>query len=766
LVNIRPQLSWTSVDSDSGDTVRFDVYLDSVSFDLRDSGMSLDTSKWLRRSWPCDTLTTAKLHFKVPYYWQVVARDNFGVDTIGPVWCFTTRDTNHVPNAPHSPSPGDGSTGLLLHTVLSWRSGDPDSGDVVTYDVYLGTSYSPPRVAQGQGDSSYAPANLHHDSLYYWHIVAKDESGDTTAGPLWQFRTASLIGVVAPDTGERLRISTSDTIIWTGGPGFGCRTPNASRITLKSDGVKRLASGVTRLASGVKRLASSGPDAADSTVIYRSTNGGVSWIRHGRASLPGRYFWQVPGPATTLGRVQLRAYAQGETMIGTSGRFEVYDTAAPPEPVTVTSPTGSSVWFVGTVHDVTWTGGTDGVDSSVVYFSSNSGLTWSRQGKAATQGVFAWTVTDTATTHAMMEVRAYNVWGATTGRSDTFSVVVPSTYPDTVIATAAVGPRPQALCYDSIDNRVFVALYNDTGSVAVVDGSTNGIIAQIPVGRSPCALVWNPAGNKVYVANQLDSSVTVINAATNSVVKTVRARAKPYALCYNPVNNKVYVANYDGSSVSVIGGASDSVLATVAVGQNPQAVYWNPADNKVYVANFSANSVSIINGTTNQLVKTVAVAAGPCAITAESTYQETYVADRTGGRVTIIDATGVVVKHLTVGQEPWAVATNPMESRVYAASSASNSVVVISAASRTVLTSVSVAAQPRTLWWAWQFGKLYVACYAGNSVAIIDGASNAVLRTVAVGAKPSAICWNGRANKAYVANYDDGTVSILGPRSE
>jgi DNA-binding beta-propeller fold protein YncE len=88
--------------------------------------------------------------------------------------------------------------------------------------------------------------------------------------------------------------------------------------------------------------------------------------------------------------------------------------------------------------------------------------------------------------------------------------------------------------------------------------------------------------------------------------------------------------------------------------------------------------------------------------------------------------------------------------------------VVISAASRNVLTSVSVAAQPRALSWAGQFDKLYVACYAGNSVAIIDGTSNVLLRTVTVGAKPSALCWNGPASKAYVANYDDGTVSILG----
>jgi hypothetical protein len=91
--------------------------------------------------------------------------------------------------------------------------------------------------------------------------------------------------VTVPDTGEQLRIDSQDTITWTGGP-----------------------------------------PAVDSTVLYRSVDDGASWVSLGRATTPGQFVWQVPGPATESARVKVAAYASTDTMTGTSGRFEVLDT--------------------------------------------------------------------------------------------------------------------------------------------------------------------------------------------------------------------------------------------------------------------------------------------------------------------------------------------------------------------------------------------------------------------------------------------------------
>jgi YVTN family beta-propeller protein len=753
LVGIRPQLSWTSVDPDYGDTARFDVYLDTASFDLRNASHSPDTSKRLCANWPHDTLSTLKLSFASRYYWQVLARDNLGVDTIGPVWCFTTRDTNHAPDAPHSPTPADSSFGLMLHTVISWSCGDPDSADVLTYDVYFGSVDSQPLARQGQQDTFYAPVDLQYDSPYCWRVVARDESGDSTAGPLWQFRTAAPIRVTAPDTGEELRMYAVDTIAWTGGPGQGRIQFSASRPGLRPPVVKSIA-------SGRKRLIASRPDAADSTVVYRSSDDGATWLRLGLVIEPGRFVWQVPEPATESARVMVRAFASGDTMAGTSGRFTVSDTLPPP-PIQVTSPDSTSVWAIGSVHDVTWTGGTDGVDSSVVYFSPDDGMTWARQGMAVTQGIFTWTVPGPATSLALVEVRAYHTSGVTTGRSGAFSIVEPP-YPDTVIATVAVGPYPSALCWDSTDNRVFVSSYSDA-DVTVIDGASNAVIGSIGVGGFSSSLVWNPHENKVYAASATGNTVTIIDGATLAVLDTVPVGSKPVAICWNRTNNKVYVANNRDSSVTIIDGSTNEVVATAAVGASPTALAWNSVNNTVYVASFGAATASAIDGASNGVTPIALSYYYACAVVVDTADNEIYVAHQNDERVSVIDgASNTVLTSTPVDQQPWALAWNGSLNRVYCANSQAASVTVINPANHGVVADVPVAQQPRALWWAWQVSKLYVVCCGGNGVAVVDGATNTVLRTIAVGAGPGALCWNASANRAYVANSDDGTVSVLG----
>jgi len=733
-------LTWQSSDPDEGDKVWFDVFLGTTTPPPMDTQGLTDTS-----------FTPTGLTWATRYYWCVAARDNHGAADTSPLWQFTTVAQNHAPRAPYAPTPDSGATGLLRHLQLSWKGGDPDSADTVTYDVYFGNIDTMTLRAQNLRDSSYTPTNLHYDSLYCWRVVARDDHGASDSGPVWQFRTADLPAITAPDTGERLKMYSQDTITWTGGPQKSARSGGfRPRVKLERAKVKIAGSGAAT--AGL-------PVAADSVVVYRSIDDGSSWTREGRATLPGIYVWQVPAPACTTGRVQVRAFAEGDTLVGTSGRFEVYDTL-PPSAITVTVPSDTCIWAIGSRHDVEWTGGTDGVDSSVIRYSTNDGLTWTRQGVSLTPGLFAWVVPGPATALARIEVRAYNGQGSTVGTSSRFQTIEPP-YPDSVVAVVTVGRWPTALCYDSIDDRVFVALYGDS-SVTVLNGKTNGIVARISVGQYPGAILWNPVGNKVYVANQLASSVTVINAATNQVSKVVPAGAKPYALCLNPVNNKVYVANYNDSSVTVIDGAADTVLATVTVGKSPQAVHWNPANNWVYVANFGANSVSMIDGVSNTLAQTARVDIGPCAVVSETLYGEAYVADRSGNKVSIIDATGQAIGYVPVGEEPWAVASNLAQSYIYAANSEGNTVSVIDASNHGLLSNLDVAQQPRTLLWSGQVGKLYVACYGGNKVVIIDGEANAVLRTLSVGNKPSALCWNGPGVKVYVANYDDGTVAVLG----
>lgn len=97
---------------------------------------------------------------------------------------------NRPPSSPTYPIPPNGSTNRAVDTVLRWETDDPDTGDVLLYDIYLGTSNPPEKIITKQSNNFFYPT-LEQDTLYYWKIVAWDQFNGTQAGPLWHFHTQS-----------------------------------------------------------------------------------------------------------------------------------------------------------------------------------------------------------------------------------------------------------------------------------------------------------------------------------------------------------------------------------------------------------------------------------------------------------------------------------------------------------------------------------------------------------------------------------------------
>jgi hypothetical protein len=107
------------------------------------------------------------------------------------------RVQNVPPNIPSDPSPANHATDGSIDARLSWIGGDPDAGNAVTYNVYFGTSPTAPvaLVSHNQTGTSYAPGTLAYNTTYYWKIVATDNHGTSTAGPLWDFTTVHKVEV-------------------------------------------------------------------------------------------------------------------------------------------------------------------------------------------------------------------------------------------------------------------------------------------------------------------------------------------------------------------------------------------------------------------------------------------------------------------------------------------------------------------------------------------------------------------------------------------
>ena len=122
----------------------------------------------------------------------------FYEETIGYVsdedyaYIYANPDYNYPPYVPSDPVPDDLEIDVDIDTVLSWTGGDPNENDTVTYDVYFGTDNPPSKVEDSQSATTYDPGKLEYGTTYYWQIVAWDNHGVSTEGPVWSFTIEGL----------------------------------------------------------------------------------------------------------------------------------------------------------------------------------------------------------------------------------------------------------------------------------------------------------------------------------------------------------------------------------------------------------------------------------------------------------------------------------------------------------------------------------------------------------------------------------------------
>ena len=180
-INQTTTITCTASDQDEGDTLDYNWSKNGGTFEGSTSGSSVT---WSAPS----TADTYTVSCEVS---DGKEEDNKSVD----ISVSNITPTNQPPSIPNNPSPVSGSTSISINTNLSWIGGDPDPEDTVTYDVYFKANDSSPDilVSSDQNSTIYIPGILNYDTHYYWKIVAKDNHGKETPGPVWNFITESQI---------------------------------------------------------------------------------------------------------------------------------------------------------------------------------------------------------------------------------------------------------------------------------------------------------------------------------------------------------------------------------------------------------------------------------------------------------------------------------------------------------------------------------------------------------------------------------------------
>lgn len=139
------------------------------------------------------TLTVRKADYTAQ---DVAVTVSEGAPTTLTVVLERAADTNRPPNLPTSPTPADGATGQPAATLtLRWRVTDPDGkSDSLRSDVVLYESGSTLRqqLLTNSRDTSATVTNLKFNTVYFWQVTVRDQTGAVARSSVWSFQTRPL----------------------------------------------------------------------------------------------------------------------------------------------------------------------------------------------------------------------------------------------------------------------------------------------------------------------------------------------------------------------------------------------------------------------------------------------------------------------------------------------------------------------------------------------------------------------------------------------
>jgi hypothetical protein len=139
------------------------------------------------------TKLTVSLLRNTPYSWLITSLSTKTSATAqSDVWKFYNAGPGVVTYAPFpaeivSPTFGQDITATAGAINLKWTGSSVNPGTIVNYDVYFGTTATPPVFKSAVTDSFVNNVAVTSGSTYYWKIITRDIAGNTSDSGLFQF---------------------------------------------------------------------------------------------------------------------------------------------------------------------------------------------------------------------------------------------------------------------------------------------------------------------------------------------------------------------------------------------------------------------------------------------------------------------------------------------------------------------------------------------------------------------------------------------------
>ena len=164
----------------AANTTIYDLVIKNLDTDLTTTLSSNTTEK------------TVSINKATPYSWYVVSKSSATPETAqSATWKFynagdATQNYAPFPAELVGPLMGANLTGITSIT-LEWIGSDVD-GDIIGYDVYFDTVNPPVNQVGTDQTEMTNNVNVSGGNTYYWKVITKDNEGNNSESPVFQFR--------------------------------------------------------------------------------------------------------------------------------------------------------------------------------------------------------------------------------------------------------------------------------------------------------------------------------------------------------------------------------------------------------------------------------------------------------------------------------------------------------------------------------------------------------------------------------------------------
>jgi YVTN family beta-propeller protein len=276
---------------------------------------------------------------------------------------------------------------------------------------------------------------------------------------------------------------------------------------------------------------------------------------------------------------------------------------------------------------------------------------------------------------------------------------------------------------------LYAFIASDNGKVTRIRVSDGTLKQTVASGGTADGVAVSPDNGRVYIGNYYGANTSLFNTTTNTF-STVTSGGGSYGVAASPNNAYLYVAN--NSNVVVFDTATMQVVATVPVGSFARGIDASPDGSRVYTIKDNGTLV-VIRTQDFSVIDNIAVEAGSYDVAVSPDSKYVYVSSG-NGKVSIIRVfdNSNLVETVNVGSQPKGLAATPDGRYLYVANYGSNSVSVITLATKAVATIANIT-KASGVSVTPDGSQVYVTSLTPDTVSIINSASNTVSKTISLG---------------------------------